>query len=217
MDRSFVKCRGFTLIELLVAITILAVVAVLGWRGLDGIVRARIALTANLDQTRAMQLTFAQLQTDCSQIATSIELPNHLAVLATDTRLIMIRAVHVEDQPSRLQVVTYRLRNSVLTRQESMATRDLIMLDADWQSATGDTDAGPALAMQSNVTAMNLRLWPDRGSAWQTPAEFASSTAVPANGVATSSLVVTPTGIEVGLQSSGHTARMLKVFLVGAV
>jgi general secretion pathway protein J len=35
--------RGFTLIELLVAITILAIVAVLGWRGLDGIVRARVA------------------------------------------------------------------------------------------------------------------------------------------------------------------------------
>jgi len=29
---------GFTLIELLVAISVLAVVAVLGWRGLDGIV-----------------------------------------------------------------------------------------------------------------------------------------------------------------------------------
>ena len=32
---------GFTLIELLVAIGILAMVAVLGWRGLDSIVRSR--------------------------------------------------------------------------------------------------------------------------------------------------------------------------------
>jgi general secretion pathway protein J len=33
------------LVELLVAITIMAVVAVLGWRGLDSIVRARVSLT----------------------------------------------------------------------------------------------------------------------------------------------------------------------------
>jgi prepilin-type N-terminal cleavage/methylation domain len=33
--------RGFTLIELLVAVAILAVVAVLGWRGLDAVARSR--------------------------------------------------------------------------------------------------------------------------------------------------------------------------------
>ncbi len=38
--------HGFTLVELLVAISILAILAVLGWRGLDSIVRARIGLTA---------------------------------------------------------------------------------------------------------------------------------------------------------------------------
>jgi len=46
--------RGFTLVELLVAITILAIVATLGWRGLDGIVRARIALNAQLEQSRGI-------------------------------------------------------------------------------------------------------------------------------------------------------------------
>ena len=51
-DRGPARARGFTLIELLVAISVLAIVAVLGWRGLDGIVRARVALTGNLEQTR---------------------------------------------------------------------------------------------------------------------------------------------------------------------
>jgi general secretion pathway protein J len=59
------RARGFTLIELLVAISILAIVAVLGWRGLDGIVRARIALTEQMEVTRGMQLAFAQMQSDC--------------------------------------------------------------------------------------------------------------------------------------------------------
>ena len=54
--------RGFTLVELLVAISILAIVAVLGWRGLDGIVRARTTLTQQMETTRGMQLAFAQMQ-----------------------------------------------------------------------------------------------------------------------------------------------------------
>src|SRR6476660_7000846 len=53
--------RGFTLIELLVAISVMAIVAVLGWRGLDSIVRARVALNADLDHTRGLQLAFAQM------------------------------------------------------------------------------------------------------------------------------------------------------------
>ena len=44
--------KGLTLVELLVAISVLGFVAVLGWRGLDSIVRARIALTSDLEQTR---------------------------------------------------------------------------------------------------------------------------------------------------------------------
>ncbi|MBC7414965.1 MAG: prepilin-type N-terminal cleavage/methylation domain-containing protein, partial [Herminiimonas sp.] len=125
---------GFTLIELLVAISILAIVAVLGWRGLDGIVRARIALTANLDQTRAMQLTFAQMQSDCAKIDSTVVL-GHAPLVADQTRLMMVRAVYAEDQPSRLQVVTYRVRNGNLTRRESLATRDLGELAGAWQAA----------------------------------------------------------------------------------
>ena len=63
------RARGFTLIELLVAISILAIVAVLGWRGLDGIVRARVALTDQMETTRGMQLAFAQMQSDCEHMA----------------------------------------------------------------------------------------------------------------------------------------------------
>src|SRR3569832_868263 len=67
---------GLTLIELLVAISVLAFVAVLGWRGLDGIVRARIGLTGSMEQTRGMQLAFAQLQRDCSPAAPRAQLPH---------------------------------------------------------------------------------------------------------------------------------------------
>ena len=41
------KQQGFTLIELLIAITLMAVMAGLGWRGLDGLMRSR-----DINQTR---------------------------------------------------------------------------------------------------------------------------------------------------------------------
>ena len=60
---------GFTLIELLVAIGILAMVAVLGWRGLESIMRSREVLTSQLEQARGMQRAFAQMQSDCDHLA----------------------------------------------------------------------------------------------------------------------------------------------------
>ena len=62
MARRNHSAAGFTLIELLVAIGILAMVAVLGWRGLDSIMRSREVLTGQLEQARGMQLAFAQMQ-----------------------------------------------------------------------------------------------------------------------------------------------------------
>ena len=198
--------RGFTLVELLVAISILAIVAVLGWRGLDSIVRARIGLTANLDQTRAMQLTFAQMQSDCAHVISTGMITSHLPLVADQSRFMLVRHVYTEDQPTRLQVVTYRVRDGQLTRRESLPTRDFIALDADWQAAVADSDLADALVLQSNVSAMTMRLWQINGG-WRTPPG-------PGEPVNTANA---PTGLEVSLQLGNRSTSMLKVFLLGAV
>jgi len=56
--------RGFTLVELLVALFALALLAVLGWRGLDGMVRAQSQLQARADQVLALQVGLAQWTAD---------------------------------------------------------------------------------------------------------------------------------------------------------
>ena len=126
---------GFTLIELLVAIGILAMVAVLGWRGLDSIVRSREVLTSQLEQARGMQLAFAQMQSDCDHLA-GAGLNNNLLngrtnLSAENDRLTLVRLAASEQEPQQLQVVTYRLNGGVLTRRESNGTRDLAVLDAN--------------------------------------------------------------------------------------
>lgn len=56
--------RGFTLVELLVALFAMAVLAVLSWRGLEGMVRAQSQLQARADQVLALQLGLAQWNAD---------------------------------------------------------------------------------------------------------------------------------------------------------
>lgn len=203
---------GLTLVELLVAISILAIVAVLGWRGLDGIVRARIALTSDLEQTRGMQLAFAQLQSDCAHIASAAQIPNRAPLVVDSGRLSLVRSVFAEGQPSRLQVVTYRVKAGVLTRRESAATRDLKELDALWLASAADTDSSGIVELQANVTGMTMRLWD--GAAWRSASIDALPSATPAGPTASPPPL---TGLEVAIQLHGRDAGMLKVFLLGAV
>lgn len=213
------RARGFTLIELLLAISILAIIAVLGWRGLDSIVRSRETLTAGMDQTRGLQLAFAQMQSDCENIADSALLRNRAFLQAEDNRVTLVRLVMAENQPTRLQVVSYRVRDGVLTRRESLATRELTQLDNLWQAALGDTDSSTAaVTLQSGVQGMAMRFWmPGSGATasanaggWR-PATGVS-TAVAAGGSSAA-----PTGMEVALTQQGQETPMVKSFLLGAL
>lgn len=195
--------RGFTLIELLVAITILAFVAVLGWRGLDGIIRSRDALTKEMAYTRGLQLAFAQLQSDSSNLAGSSYLNRRPMLAAENNRLTLVRMSMLENEPTRLQVVSYRVRDDgVLVRRESNATRDLRELDALWQAALSDTDTSASVALQSGVQAMTMRYWAD--NTWNT----ATGTA-PATGTGV------PTGLEVTLAVQGQEVPLVKSYLLG--
>jgi general secretion pathway protein J len=207
------KSRGFTLIELLVAITVLAIVAVLGWRGLDSIVRARVSLNADLEQTRGLQLAFAQMQSDCSHIAKAADIGNRPLLSAQAGRLTLVRMVFAENQPSRVQVVAYRLANGVLTRRESAATRNLTELDAAWSAALGDTDVTAPVNLTANVVAMPIRSWISDGNGWRAATEGAAPQPV-TPGVAT---LPQPTGLEVSLQLRDRPANLVKVFLLGPV
>ena len=211
--------KGLTLVELLVAISVLALIAVLGWRGLDSIVRARIALTSDLEQTRGMQLAFAQLQSDCTHLAGTAALPNRVPLLVERGRLTLVRTVFADDRPPRLQVIAYRVKDGVLTRRESEATRDLTELDTLWLAAVNDIDTNQApfdrlrtgVVLQSGVTALTMRLW--AGGGWHAGVD-ALSPIVP---VSMNVNPLVPTGLEVTLQLQGRENSLLKIFLLGAI
>ncbi|TFW34126.1 prepilin-type N-terminal cleavage/methylation domain-containing protein [Massilia horti] len=201
MRQGRARHAGFTLVELLVAISILAIVAVLGWRGLDGIVRARTTLTEQMETTRGMQLAFAQLQSDCERIANPEILDRRPYLLTGTDRITMVRTVFNENEPSRLQVVAYRVINGTLMRRESVATRDLAQLDSLWNAAISDLDTTPPVALQPGVSGMQTLVF--QNNTWHDMSQ--SST----NGVQ-----LPPTGLQVALQVNGLEAPMTKAFLL---
>jgi general secretion pathway protein J len=62
MRRS--RVQGFTLVELLVALFAMALLAVLSWRGLDGMTRAQAQTEARADDVLALQVGLAQWGAD---------------------------------------------------------------------------------------------------------------------------------------------------------
>jgi general secretion pathway protein J len=67
--------RGFTLVEVLVAMMIMAILAVMSWQGVDGIVRARDASQARLEQTLRLNTVLAQWQQDLTSVQQTPEVP----------------------------------------------------------------------------------------------------------------------------------------------
>jgi general secretion pathway protein J len=188
-----------------VAISILAILAVLGWRGLDGIVRARIALTEQMETTRGMQLAFAQMQSDCEHLAGREIIGRRPNLQWAEGRFTLVRKVYNENEPAQLVVVSYRVSNGTLVRRESRGTRDLAQLEALWQAAASDapSESAPPVVLQGGLAGMNILAW--QANQWRAePAPAADG-----------AQLEDPSGLQVGLVVQGKDVPMIKFFLLG--
>jgi len=202
------KTRGFTLLELLVAITVLSVVSVIAWRGLDTLVTTRDRLEPEVDETRAMLVTFGQMERDLTQVAN----PAFLGLMSSPLNVrpvdgvMMIEiariAVPVPDHATEVQTVYYRVIDNTLVRQSTPAL--------PYFQRT-NTEQFENARLLNNIRSMDVRLW-QTGTGWTAPGDqvdTAPSAAAPAG------RVQTPPGLEVILtRTDGRTFR--RVFLVNA-
>ena len=65
--------RGFTLIELLVALAILATIAILSWRAIDGMSRTQNITQARADELLRLQSAFGQWAADLDALVDTRE------------------------------------------------------------------------------------------------------------------------------------------------
>ena len=67
--------RGFTLVEVLVALVIMAIMSLLAWQGVDGIVRARDSNQVRLEQTLRLETVISQWEQDLASLQQTTAVP----------------------------------------------------------------------------------------------------------------------------------------------
>jgi len=190
--------RGFTLLELLVAISILAFISVMSWRGLSSLTATRDRLTPQSEQVRSILAGFGQMEMDLAHVPLNgalYALPvQAVRVFIVDGRR-TLQLLRLTDAPdgsgaSAYEYVFYRVRDGVLERQTTAAQR-YYSTDISSQLET--------VALVRGIDELQVRVWRP-GVGWIVPAVDADSAGT--------------TGVEVRLQRHDGTS-LRRVFMVG--
>ena len=175
------KQRGFTLIELLIAITLMAVLAGLSWRGLDSLMRSRDITQAQVDKTTVLQTVLAQWQADLNAVQPVPSITE--AGVQWDGRTLRLTrratAWRADGADAGLWVVAWTLRNNQWLRWQSAPLQTRAALQQAWANAErwgqnpGADDAAFETALIP-VEAWQLTYF--RGNAWTNPLSSAGAT-----------------------------------------
>lgn len=187
MASRFKPVRGFTLIELLVSISVMALLALLSWRGLDGMTRAQASMRERSDGVLTLQIGLAQWSADLDAVMETAQVSGidfdgrvlRLTRRDTSSEGSPLRVVgwarRVIDGPSDARASWARWQSPPLhTRAELLRAWAQVQL---WAQNPGDVQK------QREVAVLGLDQWQIfffRDNAWSNPLSTAVSTATPA-------------------------------------
>ncbi|MGC8507085.1 MAG: PulJ/GspJ family protein [Thiomonas sp.] len=217
---------GFTLIDLLVVISILAVVAVLGWRGLDTVARSRDDAASAFATSSRLADGMQQLGDDLRHATSEgAGLPavsllggglfivrRPAQPLGGDVRTDVSADVGLPPQAGQLQVVRWTVQDGALMRSASPPSDSRATLQAALQNPTA-----PLLTILPGVVDMQIQFYRYAGigllqqsGAWVNPgtaanaatptAPAASASAAAATAITLAASNVTPAAVRVRLQ-----------------
>ena len=170
--------RGFTLIELLVAVSIMALMSVMGWRALDGMSRASNVTRTHSELVLTIEAGLSQWGADLDAL---MPLP-HTTALDWDGRALRITRRH-SAQPSEGAVVVAWTRSSrdgtdQWLRWQSAPVRTRGEWQDAWASAAQWAQSPSEQARMREVAITPLAQWQIyyfRGGAWSNPLSSAGS------------------------------------------
>lgn len=167
--------RGFTLIELLVAISVMSLLAVLSWRGLDGMARAQAQTSLRADQVLTLQAGLAQWKIDLDSLAST----QQVNPLDWDGRVLKLtRRTAVPGDG--LMVVAWMRRtegSGQWLRWQSPILRTSAGWTEAWRSAGAWAQSAVTEETAGVVSVTPLEDWQIfyfRGNAWTNPMSSAS-------------------------------------------
>jgi general secretion pathway protein J len=195
--------QGFTLIELLVALGIMALMAILSWRGLDGMTRSQTQTQQRTDEVQTLQTGLAQWGADLDAFLPLAQLPQFNAIDWDGRVLRVIRRSSSADAQGLL-VVGWTRRvidgNGYWLRWQSppLATR-AALADA-WQQVSLWAQNPGDEAKKHEVSITPLEQWQIfffRNDAWVNPLSSAGATPVSpaASAAATAMATALPDGV----------------------
>lgn len=191
---------GFTLIEVLVALAILAVMALMGWRAIDGLMRAQQGTQAHHEQAERAQMALLQWQLDLNAVQADARTP---ALQFDGNSLCVVRRSALSQQ--QLQVVAWRVRDGQWSRWTSPPLSRVDELEQAWRQAQswgqGQWQSPSQLDL---ISAENWSIYYYRVNAWSNPLS-ASATQATASASSPPSEPL-PTGIRLQLDRPGADA-----------
>ena len=183
--RSARRTSGFTLIEVLVALTIMAVMAMLTWRGIDGMARAQESTRRYTDDVLALQAGLSQWRADLDAMmvwpVTDGSPPYQTSAsqrsLSWDGRLLRITRASAGEPAGGLRVVAWTRRpDGQWLRWQSAPFLSQNAWKAAWDNAenwsqTANEQAADGTGAQA-VRVANATEWQVhyfRNNAWTNP------------------------------------------------
>ncbi len=173
--------RGFTLIELLIAITLMAVLAGLSWRGLDSLMRSRDITQAQVDKTAVLQTVLAQWQADLTAVQPVPSIAD--AGMLWDGRTLRITrratAWRADGADAGLWVVAWTLRGNQWLRWQPTPWQTRAALQQAWANAErwGQNPSADDAAFETSLIPLDAwQLTYFRGNAWSNPLSSAGNT-----------------------------------------
>ena len=211
--------RGFTLIEMLVAIAILAVIAVLSWRGLDQIMRGRTTITNAMEDERVVAQLFDQMRIDARQAATEDE-AGQAAVAIGANALQIVRGVYTAGAAPRLQVVRYRLTDNGRVVRSASPPLGNVGEVRRALSASDNSDGWTAIPLMGGVSTFATRAYVPQAGWTMRMADVAARITQNDNNLKVPQLGNEPlaravTGIQIAVGAHNLARPITRVFLIG--
>lgn len=160
--------RGFTLVELLVSLFVLALLATLSWRGLDGMMRARERTEARADDVLALQTGLSQWNADLDAIVEFAP----LSALDWNGRVLRLTRRSSLAPEEGVRVVGWARRDGRWLRWQSPPVVTRGDLEAAWQQADFWSQNPSDAARRQEVAIAPLEEWQVfffRNDSWTNP------------------------------------------------
>jgi general secretion pathway protein J len=165
--------RGFTLIEVLVAIGVMALMTLMAWRGIDGMLRVQTGLQQRSDQIRTLQAGLAQWQVDLDQLTELAGTPSW------DWNGQVLRLTRRTVTGHDVQVVAWTWRSNLGSangghwqRWQSLPLNQVNDWQTAWQLAAqwGQTPDDSTQAGQTQIHPLKgWQIFVHRGGSWTNP------------------------------------------------